>query len=138
MPGLSCTMWKPACPAGTCRCGTWCSRAHCPSARGVLPDRGSIPCLLHWQARFLTTGPPGKTPAHRLLLRCLLRLGLSRAAWLVHVSFCSPAPSSAFGLAVLSYHLCLAGFCQQPSFPSFFLISSSLSLCALQGSRNFR
>ena len=37
--------------------------AHGPScsvACGILPDQGSNPCPLHWQADFSTTAPPGK------------------------------------------------------------------------------
>lgn len=32
----------------------------CPEACGIFPDQGWNPRLLHWQARVLTTEPPGK------------------------------------------------------------------------------
>ena len=40
-------------PVAACRLGRL-------PASGTFQDPGSNPWLLHWQADFLTTGPPGK------------------------------------------------------------------------------
>ena len=43
-------------------------RLTCSEAHGILPDRGSNPCCLHWQADFFTTELLGKPSTHDFFL----------------------------------------------------------------------
>ena len=53
---------------------------------GILPDQGSNPCLLHWQADSFTTEPPGK-PLYRVLMLENLGSLLSFSALLMSGNF---------------------------------------------------
>ena len=45
-------------------------------ACGIFPDQGSNPCLLHWQADFITTELPREAPPFKFLLNeCMNSIG---------------------------------------------------------------
>ena len=108
---FSCVAWTPHCGGFSCcraqalvivayrlsSCGSWAlerglnscgTQVSCSAARGIFPDQGSNPCLLHWQVNSLPLSHQGnlehpvcnKTcPQGKLLVKSLIHSGSIRA-----------------------------------------------------------
>ena len=50
-------------------------RLSCSAARGILPDQGSNPCLLHWQVDYLPLSYQRSLKSSFLIATCGIELG---------------------------------------------------------------